>query len=130
MLVFIANQLDSRIGLTVTSAKATISVVNSTDNSPMLVNNEAFGMKHGVFNFSQLIVQTMQNSTVYLQLEVSGITPPGQKQVVELVKTVFAVKFRGCVSGEEFTSDMMCVSCRPGTFSVVNSSLKICEPCL
>ncbi len=130
MLVFIANQLDSRIGLSVSSAKATISVVNSTDNSHMLANNEAIGMKNGVFNFSQFIVQTTQNATVYLQLEVSGITPPGQKQVVELVKTVFAVQFRGCVSGEEFTSDMKCVSCRPGTFSIVNSTLKTCEPCI
>lgn len=130
VLVFISNQQDAKVGLTVSSAKATLSVVNSTENSHFLMNNEAIGMKNGVFNFSQFIVHTTQNATVYLKLEVSGITPPGQRQVVELVKTVFALKFRGCVPGEEFTSDMKCVACRPGTFSAVNSTVKICEPCL
>ena len=66
ILVFIANQQDFRVGLTVSSAKATISVVNSTDNSHVLMNNEAIGMKNGVFNFSQFIVQTTQNATVFL----------------------------------------------------------------
>ena len=61
----------------------------------------------------------------------SGITPPGKRVIVENVKTVFSISFRECVFGEEFTSDMRCAACSPGTFSsVVNQTAKLCSPCI
>ena len=74
-LLFIANKDDFRIGLTLPGAVATLKIVNSTLNKHTITNNQAFGLRDGIFNFSGVIVQTTQNATVFFSLEVENITP-------------------------------------------------------